>query len=909
MISQPSRGQRWVSDSEPELGLGIVSEYADGMVSVRFRAAAELRRYALESAPLRRVEFKPGDRLQLKDGTSIVVERVEQRKALLLYHGEGREVFEMELSDAISFSKPEDRLLAGVTDEIETFNLRLEAMYRRSQLRQSPVRGFAGGRVDLLPHQLFIASEVAGRMRPRVLLADEVGLGKTIEAGLILHRLHLTGRAERVLILLPEPLIHQWFVEMLRRFNLLFSLFDEERCEQIQLHHEHLNPFLENQLIICSTDFLANDPVRSQQALEAGWDLLIVDEAHHLEWHPAEASPQYEVVEALAKSVPGLLLLTATPQQLGPEGHFARLRLLDPERHGDLAKFQQESENYELVARTVDRLSAGKTLTTQDQQLFARASEAVRQAWKNLDEGNESARPILTAALLDEFGIGRVMFRNTRNNLSGFPVREACLVPLESAPEADGMETKVKWIASLLRNVEVEKVLLICRTRELAEEIQTRLRGEIQVNTGLFHEGLTLLQRDRQAAYFAEEDGARILLCSEIGSEGRNFQFAHHLILFDLPLNAELLEQRIGRLDRIGQKETIRIHVPYLSGTKEEALARWFHEGLNAFEKTVRGASQIANEVGLGNLAELELDGLTSLIKTTHAVKDRIGKQLARGHDRLLELGSSHREVSESLIQKIRKLDDDPHFEAFFIRVLDHFGMTIEERGPRTYVLHAGNLLTNSLPSLPPEGLTATFDRTQALAREDWAFLTLDHPLVRGALDLLLGGEMGNAAFAVWKDSGADGVMIEAIYAAECVAPPALHVDRFFPASPVRIVIDHLLQDHSQDREYIRALLQPGELLEFLEAGPIKTILLPKMLDHAREMAAEKAQSLAQKAAAVMDRKLAAEIMRLKDLKMRNDHVSPEEITALEKRKEDLANVISQPIVRLDAVRLVLRKR
>ena len=101
----------------------------------------------------------------------------------------------------------------------------------------------------------------------------------------------------------------------------------------------------------------------------------------------------------------------------------------------------------------------------------------------------------------------------------------------------------------------------------------------------LFHEGLTLMQRDRNAAFFAEADGARVLLCSEIGSEGRNFQFAHRLALFDLPANPELLEQRIGRLDRIGQSATIQIFVPYLRGTESEVLARWYHEGLNAFEK------------------------------------------------------------------------------------------------------------------------------------------------------------------------------------------------------------------------------------------------------------------------------------------------------------------------------------
>src|SRR5690606_41133390 len=91
--------------------------------------------------------------------------------------------------------------------------------------------------------------------------------------------------------------------------------------------------------------------------------------------------------------------------------------------------------------------------------------------------------------------------------------------------------------------------------------LEAAIKERFNLNLALFHEGLPLVQRDRQAAWFAEPDGAQVLLCSEIGSEGRNFQFAHHLVLFDLPLNPGLVEQRIGRLDRIGQTDTIRIHV------------------------------------------------------------------------------------------------------------------------------------------------------------------------------------------------------------------------------------------------------------------------------------------------------------------------------------------------------------
>jgi ATP-dependent helicase HepA len=150
----------------------------------------------------------------------------------------------------------------------------------------------------------------------------------------------------------------------------------------------------------------------------------------------------------------------------------------------------------------------------------------------------------------------------------------------------------------LLRKLDPKKVLVIGRTIEKAEALDAALRRHLTIKTGIFHEGLTLVQRDRNAAWFAEPEGARLLLCSEIGSEGRNFQFAQHLILFDLPLNPELLEKRIGRLDRIGQTSDFQIHVPYLAQSPQEVLARWFHEGLNALESNLEGGNELLRQFG-----------------------------------------------------------------------------------------------------------------------------------------------------------------------------------------------------------------------------------------------------------------------------------------------------------------------
>jgi ATP-dependent helicase HepA len=909
-MDQPSPGQRWVSDSEPELGIGVVRKAEYGRAEIFFPATHQHRQYALHSAPLRRVRFLAGDTVKTHDGRTLDVLRVEERQKMLFYIGEGVEISEAELSDTISFSKPEDRLMAGQVDEPRVFDLRVEALKRRAEIRQSPVRGFRGGRVDLLPHQMYIASEVAGRLVPRVLLADEVGLGKTIEACLILHRLHLTGRAERVLILVPEPLMHQWFVELFRRFHLLFALFDEERCTSLEANAENGNPFLDSQLVIASTTLLSDSPRRAEQAREAGWDLLIVDEAHHLEWSAESPSPAYQTVESLAEKIPGLLLLTATPQQLGPQGHFARLRLLDPNRYTDLTAFLEETGHYEEVAHAVDRLATGKSLTTADKAIFAKKSPHVRELAATLKEGDAAQREKLIAALLDEFGTGRVMFRNTRAALGGFPERRAHLAPLDASE--DDVLAKVRWLAALLKKLGGEKVLLICRSRELVERIHELLAHEIVVNAALFHEGLTLLQRDRHAAYFAEEEGARVLLCSEIGSEGRNFQFAHHLVLFDLPEDPELLEQRIGRLDRIGQVATIHLHVPYIKDSAEEALARWYHEGLNAFGENLHGATKIADSLRKGLeslLGNFDHSTLETFIQESRTLRQGITRRLERGHDRLLELNSCKPQRAETLIRTIREQESGSGFEEFFIRLVDHFGMHVEELGNRGYFLLPGNLTTDAFPALPDEGLSVTFDRSRALSRENMGFLTPDHPMMRGALDLLLGSEEGNSSFVLWRNTGAEGLLLETHFVVECIAPAELHVDRFLSPSPIRVVVDHAGKDRREDEAYASAKFEKGVPTRLLENASVKRKLFPSMLSKSRKHAESAMKKLVEEAKTAMQAQMQSEIQRLEDLRQINDHVRPDEITTLRNQMQSLDEALSGARIRLDMLRLVLQTK
>lgn len=925
------KGQRWISESEPELGVGVVVDAAPGRVFLLYRASNTLRQYATDSAPIKRVEFRPGDTVTAHDGGTLVVESVETRPdGVLVYRNGARELPETELSDTLSFSKPEERLLAGQVDENAAFDLRHESHRRRHQIRNSPVRGLAGARIDLIPHQLYIAQEVASRALPRVLLADEVGLGKTIEACLVLHRLHRSGRAGRILILVPEPLVHQWFVELLRRFNLLVSIFDEERCRSIEAGEPGANPFLDDQVILCPLPLVSRDEKRARQAVDAGWDLVVVDEAHHLAWSPEEASPEYKVVEEIAAVAPGVILLTATPEQLGAEGHFARLRLLDPDRYGDFSSFINGRAEYRRTARIASRLLDGKALAAQDLKTIRELCKAdpprLEGHLSALKKKEPSASEALIRELLDQHGAGRVMFRNTRAAMKGFPKRRVHLEPLAEAGLADEWETdnapegriyklakdvRADWLVAFLQKKRKAKVLLICRTLEKVLAIEKVLKSRLSLKIGLFHEELTLLQRDRNAAWFAEEDGAQILLCSEIGSEGRNFQFAHHLVLFDLPANPELLEQRIGRLDRIGQTETISIHVPFPKGSHLEVLARWYHEGLNAFEKPLEGGREVIAKFGKqldGFMAgKAREPGFEEFVAGTRAFHGGVAKELEQGQDRLLQMNSCRPEIARQIVEQIATLDRDTALDAYLLRMFDHFGVHVEELSTRTYLAIPANLTTDAFPELPEEGLTLTCDRTKALSREEIGFLTWDHPIVTGAIDLLLGSEQGSSAFAMWEDGAEPGVYLETIHVLEPVAPPSLHADRFLPPTPLRVVVDAKGGDVSADVNPEPADLKAGSVFHLLDNRRIKQKILPDMLEKSREYALERAAAVTRTASEKMQSLLRREAERLRDLQKVNDHIRDEEIRLIESQIEDLAARIQDAPLRLDAVRLIWR--
>lgn len=936
-------GQRWISAAEPELGLGTVLRVDGRSVQVLFAKSGVLRQYAQDSAPLTRAEFRVGQRIAGK-GVAFLVERVEIHDGLITYRGEGRELHEGQLDDEQSVSQADDRLIGGRVDSVDAFELRHEALERRARARRSPAWGLASSRIDLIAHQLRVAAVAAARRPPRVLLADEVGLGKTIEAGMVTARQIASGRAQRVLVLLPDALINQWFVELLRRFNLAFAIFDEERCQAIESEGDGRNPFEDEQWVIAGLDLFDDTGKRREQLLAAGWDLLIVDEAHHLEWTPQAASPRYALVEALAQATPGVILLTATPEQLGRTGHFARLRLLDPARYSDLEHYLAESEHFAELSVIADVLRAGDALSQpQGEALAARLGDdpEAMAALAGYPQREGSADALLDA-LIDRHGTGRVMFRNRRAGVGGFPARRADIIMLPAAQaDADTHQAlrrefhsdtqatpahddalivydddpRLQALLDLLEAHPDDKFLLICRSRAKVQAIEDALRTRSGVGVARFHEGLGLLQRDRNAAWFAQADGARLLLCSEIGSEGRNFQFAHHLVLWDLPLDPDLLEQRIGRLDRIGQHSDIDIHIPLLEGTAQQVLARWFDEGVNAFESSPADARELLRRFGerLVAAAQAYADGaadtaaLDTLIADTRQAHEDLQAKVDNGRDHLLELAAARDPHAGTLADALAGEEADAGREGFILRLLEAFGVHVDELGQGILSLDPEYLTTDAFPGFSEGPLPATFNRATALVREELALLRMDHPMVQGGVDLLLASETGNAAFLVDDALPARSALLQAVFVLECIADHHLDAARFLPPLPVKVTVDTRLLPRTDFEPSPNALRRASERrIEVNRYRKFLAKLVPPMLERAETVARVQAGKHIDAAVQQAHAELGAERTRLQALSRVNPAISDADVAAVSEELAQLDIALPAARLRLDAVRFVV---
>ncbi|WP_456268290.1 RNA polymerase-associated protein RapA [Kushneria sp. AK178] len=964
-------GQRFISDGETELGLGTILSCDARSVTVLFAASDETRTYSVREAPLTRVVFGRGDRIDTDDGQSLRVSELREEGGRITYLGQDdngeRELPESRISDRMQFHQARDRLLTGQIDRNDAFNLRYRSLQHLARIERHPGFGLSGPRIDLIPHQLHIAEAIAERRLPRVLLADEVGLGKTIEAGLVLHRLLLTGRVERVLILVPDSLTHQWLVELLRRFSIEVTLLDEQQSEA---RGGDGNPFESTQLVLASQQWLFASPERQNQAQACHWDMVIVDEAQHLEWAPDSGGyTGYRCVEALASQRTGLLLLSATPEQMGDVSHFARLRLLDPERYHDLEAFRAEQQDHAALADAIEALEHLPADTQHCDTLHrlvaddAQGTGLLNDLMQAGVDEQPSLRESLRRVLLDRYGIGRVMFRNSRRHVSGFPARHLHVSELENPgayrrieqrlqrdedyldnllietgldypeillyPEATlearrqdaddsdrwwRLDPRMTWLREWLKAHPNDKALLICHYGDTARELAAGLQILTGLHVPVFHEDMTLIERDRAAAAFAEvEDGSPLLICSEIGSEGRNFQFCHHLILFDLPPHPDQLEQRIGRLDRIGQQHDVEIHLPVMTGSPTAALLRWYQEALAAFEAPGGLGSVVSDAHGDALFdALLDDEALEAVIEQSRALAVQTRREREAGRDRLLGWSSFDPRRADAMIEAVQALDEDATLDRYLDQALDVFGIETRDTDEGLTYLHPGSHMVDGMPGLirGEEGFTATRSRARALARDDLQRLSWEHPLVREMLSRATNDSMGNTALALLGHPSipAGRYMLEAIFRTRTSAPKTLHVNRFFPPATVRVLLDESGQVLS-DKVSFGGL---AKNLRHVKKGVARNLIrerqqqLRELFDQAEQQAETELPALVDQARTQMTQQLDDEIERLEALARRNPDVRDEEIEMLRQERTALEEAIAGTRLQLDAVRVIV---
>lgn len=991
-------GQRWLSETEPELGLGIVADVDHRTVTLAFRSCDQQRRYARQQAPLNRIVFSAGDTITTLHGDELIVIEVFVIDNTVIYHShladdvtETIKLPESLLSDTLALNKPIERLFSGQTDASQWFYLRKHTLERLGDIEKSRVLGLCSGRTDLIPHQLYIASEVASRFAPRVMLADEVGLGKTIEAGLILQQQLVTGLASRVLIIVPDALLNQWLVEMLRRFSLHFSLYDDERCSEIteamaDEEGSGRNPFMEEQLVLTSVDLFQNQPEWYEFAIKGEWDLCIIDEAHHLRDDAVPSAPSadprrkkrtdYAMVKRIAESSRGILLLTATPEQMGQENHFALLQLLDPNRFTDYAAYQEEHADYHGLAATINALVSKSSLSAA-QLDDLEAVLATRHDPKGVNQilapllpsstatgtAQNEARERLVRMLLDQHGTGRILFRNTRKSLTGFPSREVHPYLLDLPPAYDDLrqarpealethlkpemayisasalmdeeeaeqslpwtsvDPRVKWLVDFLQSNRGEKVLLICAQDVTAMSLEKYLRVNAGIRSSVFHRHMDLLDRDRAAAYFAgTESSAQILVCSEIGSEGRNFQFCRHMILFDLPLNPDLLEQRIGRLDRIGQKHTIQIHVPIFKDSAQEALFQWYQQSLNAFLFVAPAAYRVYRqyESALHEhllAPKLDSEAFKQFLEDAKQLNHTLNLELEQGRDRLLEINSFNKVSAEQTVQQIEAFEAACTPEDYMKEAFDAFGIHYEHNFDDSYIIQpTEEMIVDSFPGLPDDGIGATFARQLSLHREDIQFLTWQHPMVRGAIDMVLDSPQGGAAVSLLpaingREAGIteQEFVIEAIYRILAPAPKHLQMSRYLPATSFSYTLVPEIEDERAANVSLDPVRHRLRYIDKHDAAGLISEHQARIIDLLRKGEAKAQAEMAIKvgdASNDMLKTQTGEIKRLVALKQVNPNVRESEIEYLKEQTMQLHQCMKQASIELLAVHVVFK--
>ena len=880
-------GQLVWCPADPSLGVGVVEAMGERLVRVRFLRLQEVRQYTTrgQDQVVARYEIAGGETVTDAEGHKVRVRRRVSEGSysapLCTYELEdGRVVGEDALVPHVRDVGAKERLSSLNLVHPEVVRARMRGLNLAQVGHRPGIGGVLGARAQLLPHQVDVAAKALEKDSVRALLADEVGLGKTVEAALIYAGLRREGRAKRVLVLVPDALCIQWLQELYRKAHELLVLLDGPRIADAQRDFPGLNPFEAHQRMVASLDLVAGDSVLADFCERTDWDLVIVDEAHHLRGGGTGErgqNPAYRLVAQLAARTRHLLLLTATPMALDPAEYHVLLRLLDPARFDAPKRFDEVTER----TRTLRTLTGELLQATEQGRPL---SEAGAAAARNLllDDPDDSARlqaflalgaedagrkealaPVL-GALRERHALAEYVTRNRRGPVGGLPARKAQIVALElsaeqallldvgeevmfelvqSIPDArargriagellralwatpralldilrpyseslaaqlaphvdavvkapldgDGLpsaDARLAWLVRTARTLAPGDKLLVfvessIAVRALKDALDPLLGGKIAT----FHRDLAPRDQDRQVAYFRDPDGPQIMLSTEAGGEGRNFQFCNKVVLYDLPWRPATVEQRIGRIDRVGQTRDVHVLVPYYNVGFEAAVVKVMHQAIGVLDRTVGGIDHALEYVD-NRLAALILgaegaEAWKALYTDTATLVQQARRRIEEDVDVLLDHASFSPERAARVLEAL-PADVESRLEGFLQRFAQHSKLELHARG-------AGRVAVEGAVSAAGDGqesgYVATFHRQDALDHEDVEFLSFGHPLVEQAFDWARHGHEASAALALCRGFAREGAAFVWTFAVD-VPDDVAEAASYFPAATWSVAVD-----------------------------------------------------------------------------------------------------------------------
>jgi ATP-dependent helicase HepA len=856
---------RW--PSAPGAPIGVVSEIDGPRIRVRFDGEPEPKVFNRQAAAVERVTLTGMVKRVSTGSVGLVQAQTTTSPPRWEVFVDGRlmTIAESDLRPHV-LDDPRSRVQQGRFGSARQFALAVTA--RRYEIEQltNELVSLGESRVDMKPHQVSVVHRVITNYPHRFLLCDEVGLGKTIEAGLILKELRARDGAARCLVIAPSSLLRQWQFELKSKFNETFSIINRDTVKFLRgTQGFDGNPFEAYDSVIVSSSWITGHQW-AKLATETSWDMVIVDEAHHarvrMSGNRREETRLYKTVRDLvspdAFSKRAALFLTATPMQLDSDELYSLVELLDPALFPTVQHFDRHRAQVPGLSRLVhelsehgfpvpgedpgavvtrvatwldrdeeeiaDRLDAGPgsvmqvcedlsarhllsevlirnrkkvvggfmprhahrwevNLTPEERSALDAVESFVRDGYARADRTNDqavgfvmvifqklmassiralrtsldrrrdrlerrAAAPTLdkrTAAAIADFEEGLDQDQYVSALLGEIAVADAeeatelkrLVGMLDAIPTDSKADTLVVQLEELQRYDPAAKVLLFTEFRETQSYLRDRLEA-IGWDVRLFHGQMKPEAKDAAVEQFRTSTKPSILLSTEAGGEGRNFQFCHLLVNYDLPWNPMRVEQRIGRVDRIGQSDTVQVFNFWVKGTVEERVLNVLERRINIFEETVGGLDPILGDAERDLTKILQLGGaerdralanfeqqLEKRLRDARAAEDKL-------RDFIMETKSYTREIALQLAKAASPVSP-ADLERFVARLLVDVNTFLSRQSDGTYEITFHEPFVSDYPQHCKDRLrrrTVAFRPDVKPDSEHVEFLALGHPVV-----------------------------------------------------------------------------------------------------------------------------------------------------------------------------------